>query len=187
MIDRVQTPAPGRRHSTEELIPLVYEELRGLAAQKLAQEPPGQTLQPTALVHEVFLRLADKTGDTQAPHWAGRTHFYFAAAEAMRRILVDNARRKRALKRGGDLERESIDDVALAVPETPERLLALDEALEKLETVDPDAAQLVKLRCFSGLSLREAAEMLEIPGRTADRLWAYARAWLSRELSEDEE
>lgn len=168
----------GDQLAAERLLPLVYSELRQLAAQKLAQEQPGQTLQPTALVHEAYLRLVGG----QAQHWNSRGHFFAAAAEAMRRILVDNARRKRSRKRGGDQVRRDMSGVDLALPEEPEDLVALDEALNKLEATDQAAARLVHLRFFAGLSNKEAAEVLGIAPRTADRMWAYARAWLHQEV-----
>jgi RNA polymerase sigma factor (TIGR02999 family) len=169
----------GDPHAAEKLLPLVYEELRKLAAVKLAQERPGQTLQATALVHESYLRLVDV--DRQQ-HFNSRGHFYAAAAEAMRRILVDNARRKRSVKGGGDFQRHELDALEIALPDVPEDLLALDEALEKLAATDKQAAELVHLRFFAGLPLTEAAAMLGISPRTADRLWAYARAWLHQEI-----
>jgi len=165
--------------AAEQLLPLVYEELRKLAAAKLAHEKPGQTLQATALVHEAYLRLA---GGNENADWNSRGHFFAAAAEAMRRILVENARRKRSHKRGGNLERHDLDDLAIAIPEIPEDLVALDEALTKLAATDKQAANLVHLRFFAGLPLAEAAQLLGISPRTADRLWAYARSWLHREI-----
>jgi RNA polymerase sigma factor (TIGR02999 family) len=169
----------GDPHAASQLLPLVYEELRGLAAQRLAQEQPGQTLQPTALVHEAYLRLV---GADAAAHWDGRRHFFAAAAEAMRRILVENARRKRSQKRGGDRLRQDLDEEGTAIPEPREDLLALDEALKKLATVDRTAADVVQLRYFGSLTLPEAAQALGISPRTAGRLWAYARAWLHQEI-----
>jgi RNA polymerase sigma factor (TIGR02999 family) len=169
----------GDPHAAGQLLPLVYDELRKLAAQQLAQERPGQTLQATALVHEAYLRLVG--ADAEA-HWDGRGHFFAAAATAMRRILVENARRKRALKRGGDLGRQDLDEVQLAAPEPQEDLLALDEALNRLAGTDPAAASLVQLRYFAGLTLPEAARALGIAPRSAGRLWAFARAWLRREV-----
>jgi RNA polymerase sigma factor (TIGR02999 family) len=165
-----------------ELLPLVYDELRRLAAAKLALEQPGQTLQATALVHEAYLRLV-KGGDEGA--WGGRRHFYFAAAEAMQRILVDAARRRKRLKRGGELRRVPLDLEALAAVPDEEFLVPLDEALARFATVDASACELVKLRYFAGLSLKQAAGVLDIPPRTADRLWAYAKAWLLREMRRD--
>jgi RNA polymerase sigma factor (TIGR02999 family) len=162
-----------------ELLPLVYGELRRLASQKLAQESPGNTLQATALVHEAYLRLV---GSPAQQRWDGRRHFFGAAAEAMRRILVEGARRRNSHKRGGGLRREALDAVDVAAPAPPEDLLALDEALERFAAVDAQAAELVKLRYFAGLSLPEAADVLDVSPRTADRLWAYARAWLHNAL-----
>jgi RNA polymerase sigma factor (TIGR02999 family) len=169
----------GDPRAAEKLLPLVYDELRKLAAQKMAQENPGQTLQATALVHEAYLRLV---GGEKAKLWDGRGHFYAAAAEAMRRILVDSARRRQSVKRGGGRQRESLDEALLAAPDAPVDLLALDEALSRLETDDPRAAGLVKLRYFAGLTIREAADALGVSPRTADDIWAYARAWLFRAL-----
>jgi RNA polymerase sigma factor (TIGR02999 family) len=170
----------GESSAAEQLLPLVYDELRQLAAQKLAQEKPGQTLQATALVHEAYLRLVDVD---QAQHWNSRGHFFAAAAEAMRRILVDQARRKQADKRGGGRLRVDLPE-DLAAPEArSDDLVALDEALSRLERHDADAARLVKLRYFAGLSHVAAAETLGISRGAADRLWALGRAWLFRELS----
>ena len=170
----------GHPQAAEQLLPLVYDELRKLAAQKLAQENPGQTLQATALVHEAYLRLV--VAD-QMQHWNSRGHFFAAAAEAMRRILVDQARRKQAERHGGGRLRVDLPE-DLAAPEArSDNLVALDEALSRLERHDPDAARLVKLRYFAGLSHQEAAEMLGISRGSADRLWAFARAWLFRQLS----
>jgi len=169
----------GDPHAAEQLLPLVYDELRKLAAQRLAQEKPGQTLQATALVHEAYLRLVD--GEGEAP-WNSRGHFLAAAAEAMRRILVENARRKHSLKRGGDRARVEFDGLSLAEPEPREDLLALDAALTRLAAIDRVAAELVQLRYFAGLTLPEAAECLAVSPRSAGRLWAFARAWLRREI-----
>jgi RNA polymerase sigma factor (TIGR02999 family) len=169
----------GDPHAAEQLLPLVYDELRKLAAQRLAQEKPGQTLQATALVHDAYLRLVD-TGTVQ--HWNSRGHFFAAAAEAMRRILVDNARRKRSRKHGGELVRQDLDALEIAIPEIPEDLVALEEALNKLAATDKAAADLVHLRFFAGLPLPEVAQLLGISPRTADRLWAYTRAWLHQEM-----
>jgi RNA polymerase sigma factor (TIGR02999 family) len=171
--------AEGDAHAAGELLPLVYEELRKLAAHKMAQEAAGQTLQPTALVHEAYLRLL---GEEHESNWDNRGHF-FAAAEAMRRILIDNARRKQCQKHGGGLARQELDADQLIVPEIREDLLALDEALTRLAAVNPQAAQLVQLRYFAGLSIPEAAQSLGISPRSADRLWAYARAWLHQEIT----
>jgi RNA polymerase sigma factor (TIGR02999 family) len=165
----------GDPHAAGQLLPLVYDELRRLAAQKLAQEKPGQTLQATALVHEAYLRLVE--GD-KAPHWNSRGHFFAAAAEAMRRILVENARRKRGLKHGGGCQRVNLEEAVSCPPEPVEELLALSEALDRLAQEDPKKAELVKLRYFTGLSVQEAAEVLGISRATADRYWAYAKVWL---------
>jgi RNA polymerase sigma factor (TIGR02999 family) len=171
--------AQGDPHAASQLLPLVYDELRRLAAQRLAREQAGQTLQPTALVHEAYLRLVG--ADAQA-HWDGRGLFFAAAAEAMRRILVENARRKRSLKRGGNRSQQDLDEELAAVPEPREDLLALDEALNKLAAKDPLKAQLVQLRYFGGLTGEEAARALGISSTTAERYWTYARAWLQREI-----
>jgi RNA polymerase sigma factor (TIGR02999 family) len=162
-----------------ELLPLVYEELRQLAKQRLVQEKPGQTLQATALVHEAYLRLVD--GEV-IQRWESRGHFFAAAAEAMRRILVENARRKRAQKHGGRLARQELDDVDIAAPAPSEDLLALDEALVKIEANDPVKAQLVKLRYFAGLTEEDAARSLGVSRATVQRHWRYAKAWLLDEL-----
>jgi len=169
----------GDPHASEQLLPLVYDELRKLAAQKLAQEKPGQTLQATALVHEAYLRLVDMD---KPQHWDGRKHFLAAAAEAMRRILVDNARRKQSVKRGGGLVRHDLDDIEILSPEIREDLVALDEALDKLARTDKRAAELVQLRYFGGLTAKEAADILGVSERTADRLWAFGRSWLMKEI-----
>jgi RNA polymerase sigma factor (TIGR02999 family) len=173
----------GEPHAAERLLPLVYDELRRLAAQKMAQEQPGQTLQATDLVHEAYLRLVDTD---HAQRWDSRRHFFAAAAEAMRRILVENARRKRRRKRGGAGRRLELDEAQLAVEPPHDDVLAVDEALGALEQADPQAAALVKLHFFTGLSLRESAEALGIAERTAYRDWAYARAWLARFLGRPE-
>jgi RNA polymerase sigma factor (TIGR02999 family) len=165
----------GDPHAAEQLLPLVYDELRQLAAQKLAQELPGQTLQATALVHEAYVRLVDVD---RAQHWNGRGHFFAAAAEAMRRILVDNARRKQSLKRGGARQRVNLDEVVALFQEPADELLALNEALDRLAEEDARKADLVKLRYFTGLSVQEAADALGISRATADRYWAYAKVWL---------
>jgi RNA polymerase sigma factor (TIGR02999 family) len=170
----------GDPSAAEQLLPLVYGELRKLAAAKLAQERPGQTLSATALVHEAYLRLVGK-GD--GPGWDGRGHFFAACAEAMRRILIEQARRKRRLKRGGDQQRLDLDEVEITVEGPPDDVLALDEALTKLAQKHPDKAELVKLRYFAGLTVEEAAQALGISPATADRHWAYARAWLFREIA----
>jgi RNA polymerase sigma factor (TIGR02999 family) len=170
----------GAPHAAEQLLPMVYDELRRLAAQKLAQEKPGLTLQPTALVHEAYLRLVDVD---QARHWNGRRHFFAAAAEAMRRILIDEARRKRRPKHGGDRRRIALDE-ALPQADRHHDVLAVDEALTRLAEQQPAKAELVKLRFYAGLSLAEAASCLGISEATAKRSWAVARAWLFAALSE---
>jgi len=165
----------GDPQAAEKLLPLVYDELRKLATEKLAQENPGQTLQPTALVHEAYLRLVDVKN---AQQWNGREHFFRAAAEAMRRILVDNARRKGSLKRGGDLHRLDLDEDLRFDPSDATNLLSISEALDSLAEHDAPKAELVKLLFFAGLSVQEAADALGISRATADRHWAYARTWL---------
>jgi RNA polymerase sigma factor (TIGR02999 family) len=170
----------GDPHAAEELLPLVYDELRKLAAAHLADEKPGQTLQPTALVNEAYVRLV---GPDPERHWGGRAHFFAAAAEAMRRILLDAARRKGRRKRGGGMARRELDGIAPAAPEDSEDLLALDEALVKLAAADPEAAELVRLRFYAGLPIPEVARVLGISPRTADRMWAYARAWLHQAVA----
>jgi RNA polymerase sigma factor (TIGR02999 family) len=172
----------GDPHAAEQLLPLVYEELRNLAARRLEQEKPGQTLQATALVHEAYLRLVEVD---KAQHWDSRGHFFAAAAEAMRRILVDRAREKKRQKRGGGWKRLDLDRLAVVEEAPEEELLALDEALGRLEGENPVCAELVKLRFFAGLTLKEAAAILKLGRRTADRYWAYARAWLYEALSEE--
>ena len=172
----------GDPHAAEKLLPLVYDELRKLAAQRLAQEKPGQTLQATALVHEAYVRLVDAD---KAQKWNSRGHFFAAAAEAMRRILVDNARYKQSQKRGGDRKRLELDDLAAATSDRNDEILAIDEALIALAVVDAQAEKLVRLRYFAGLTIPEAADVLGVSSRTADSLWAYARAWLLRFLGED--
>jgi RNA polymerase sigma factor (TIGR02999 family) len=173
----------GEPHAAEQLLPLVYNELRRLAAEKIAQERPGQTLQATALVHEAYLRLVDVK---QAQHWNSRGHFYAAAAEAMRRILVENARRRKAFRRGGDRHRLDLHWVEPEAPRVSDDLLALDEALEKLAQKDSRKAELVKLRYFAGLTMEQTAEMLGISLATANRWWNYARAWLHQEITNSE-
>ena len=168
----------GEAKAANELLSLVYEELRRLAAAKMASEAPGQTLQPTALVHEAWLRL---TNDEKRK-WNDRTHFFAAAAEAMRRILVDNARRKRAERHGGGQQRVEMPEIASAVMETDDKVLAVNEALEKFAVLDPQKAELVKLRYFVGMTIEQAAEALGISERTAKRYWAFARAWLHEEI-----
>jgi RNA polymerase sigma factor (TIGR02999 family) len=172
--------AEGDPDAASQLLPLVYDELRQLAAHKLARETPGQTLQPTALVHEAYLRLV---GEDEEQHWDSRGHFFAAAAEAMRRILVEIARHKASLKRGGDRDRVDVVESLLAAPEPREDLVALDAALTKLAETDHQAAELVQLRYFAGLPLREVADILGIAPRTADRLWAFAKAWLHQEIA----
>lgn len=185
--------------ATAELLPLVYAQLRRLAARNMRREPPGQTLQATALVHEAFLRVLTAGGggirgdadgghgaaDAAAPgqSWDGRWHFFAAAAEAMRRILVESARRRGRLKRGGDRRRVSLDNIDVSVDEPPEDLLALDEALAALAQRDPQQAKLVELRYFAGLTTEQAAEALGVSVRTAGRMWTYARAWLYQRIT----
>jgi RNA polymerase sigma factor (TIGR02999 family) len=169
----------GDPHAAGQLLPLVYDELRKLAAERMAQERPGQTLQATALVHEAYLRLVDVE---RAQHWNSRGHFFAAAAEAMRRILVDNARRKQSKKRGGGRARLDLDQVAAATSERLDDVLDIDAALAGLADADPQAAELVKLRYFAGLTIPQAAAALGVAPRSADFLWAYARAWLLRSL-----
>jgi RNA polymerase sigma factor (TIGR02999 family) len=173
----------GNAGAADDLLPLVYEELRVLAAQRLSKEPPGQTLQATALVHEAYIRLV---GD-EPQDWNGRGHFFAAAAEAMRRILVESARRKKSAKRGGDRRRVDLEHWDLTVQTSPDDLLALDEALTALAEEDPVTADLVKLRYFAGLSLEQVAGILEISQRTAARYWAYGRVWLLREITGSDE
>lgn len=193
----------GDPHAADQLLPLVYDELRKLAATKLAHEQPGQTLDATSLVHEAYLRLVASRdrqvpvagevtdnslppgpGGPGSPIYANRGHFFAAAAEAMRRILVDRARQRRSLKRGGHHQRDAIDPDQLAASEPDEQLLALNEALDRLATKDPQKAALVKLRYFAGLTADDAAAALAISPSTADRMWFYARAWLRREMGE---
>ena len=170
----------GDPHAACQLVPLVYDELRRLARQRLAQEKPGQTLDATGLVHEAYLRLVDVK---EAQHWNSRGHFFAAAAEAMRRILVDRARKKQSVKHGGGRVREPLEEVNALAPEVGEDLVALDEALEHLAARDAEAAELVKLRFFAGLSSAQAAEALGISPRTADRAWTFARTFLLAELN----
>tara|TARA_R110002049_G_scaffold4601_5_gene32412 strand:- start:588147 stop:588722 length:576 start_codon:yes stop_codon:yes gene_type:complete len=170
----------GDAQATEQLLPLVYQELRRLASRKMTHEKAGHTLQPTALVHEAFLRLV---GGEDSEAWDGRGHFFAAAAESMRRILIESARRRNTEKRGGNLQRSDLADDNVAMdPDDTETLLALDEALTKLESTDADLAQLVQLRYFTGMTIDQAAEMLGVSPRTVKRNWAYARAWLKREM-----
>jgi RNA polymerase sigma factor (TIGR02999 family) len=168
--------------AADQLLPLVYEELRKLAAAKLAAEMPGQTLQATALVHEAYLRLVD---DKEGQHWDSRGHFFAAAAEAMRRILVETARRRKAAKRGGGAGREELHESALVAAEPDVDVIDLSDALDRLARADPAAAELVKLRFFAGLTTEEAAAALGTSVRSAHDLWAYARSWLRRELPPD--
>ena len=176
ILDRVRQ---GEAKAAEELLPLVYEELRRLAALKMGDQPAGHTLQPTALVHEAWLRLAG----SEERDWQGSRHFFAAAAEAMRQILIDAARKKRRLKRGGDWQRLDLEEIHLAVDADPEGLLAVNEALEDFTREDPAKAELVKLRFFAGLSLPETAQTLGLSLATAKRSWAFARAWLYRRLT----
>jgi RNA polymerase sigma factor (TIGR02999 family) len=169
----------GDPHAAEQLLPLVYQELRRLAAERLAAEKPGQTLQATALVHEAYVRLVDVD---KARHWDNARHFFAAAAEAMRRILIEGARHKRSVRHGGQRQRLSLDGVAAVTASPSSDLLALDEALGKLAAEDPVKARLVTLRYFGGLSVQEAADVLGISRATADRYWSYARTWLFCEL-----
>jgi RNA polymerase sigma factor (TIGR02999 family) len=178
----------GDPHAADQLLPLVYDELRKLAAQKLAQEKPGQTLQATALVHEAYLRLvtgAQREPEVPAKCWDSRGHFFAAAAEAMRRILVESARRKHGPQRGGNFTRHDLDPGQPAPPGPSPRLLALDEALDRLAAIEPRAAEVVKLRYFAGLTVAEAAAVLGVSPRTADNDWAYARAWLVTALRDE--
>jgi RNA polymerase sigma factor (TIGR02999 family) len=175
--------AAGDPRAASQLLPLVYDELRRLAARRMAREKPGQTLSATALVHEAYVRLVDRDQDRD---WLGRGHFFAAAAEAMRRILVENARHKAARKCGGGLVRHGLDEAQLSTAGPREDVLALDEALEGLARLDPTKAELVKLRYFAGLTMHQAAQTLDISTTTAERHWAYARAWLHREIRKDE-
>jgi RNA polymerase sigma factor (TIGR02999 family) len=168
----------GDSRAADQLLPLVYEELRKLAAHKMAHEAPGQTLQATALVHEAWLRLAG----TENPQFQGRGHFFAAAAEAMRRILIDRARQKLSLKRGAGAARVNLDDLEVAAAADDDTLLAVDDALTKLAREDPDSAEFIKLRFFAGMTNAQAAQALGIPERTARRHWSFARAWLFREI-----
>jgi RNA polymerase sigma factor (TIGR02999 family) len=173
----------GDPQAAEQLLPLVYDELRKLAAQRMAQEAPGQTLQATALVHEAYLRLVNVE---KVQHWDSRGHFFAAAAEAMRRILLNRARDKKRAKRGGERRRVNLDQIEIALDTSDEQLIALDEALTQLAVEDADAARLVNLRFFAGLTLKDAAVSLGLAPRTAERQWAYARAWLYARLRQDE-
>jgi RNA polymerase sigma factor (TIGR02999 family) len=169
----------GDARAADELLPLVYDELRRLAARKMSHEQPGQTLQATALVHEAYIRLVG----SDDRDWRGRTHFFAAAAEAMRRILIENARRKQRLKRGGVRQRVNLEDADIVIEGPLEDIIALDEALAKLALEDPVKADLVKLRYFAGLTIEQAAKILNISRATADRYWSYARAWLFDEIN----
>ena len=175
----------GDPHAAAELLPLVYDELRLLAAQWLAQESPGQTLQPTALVHEAYLRLTGTSGPQTG--WDSRRHFFAAAAEAMRRILVENARRKKRPKHGGDRRRVELGETESIVRGPSEDLLALDEALTRLTTHDPIKAEVVKLRFFAGLTMPEVAQALDLSLATVERYWTYARTWLYAELADQDQ
>jgi RNA polymerase sigma factor (TIGR02999 family) len=172
----------GDVQASEQLLPLVYDELRKLAAQKLAQEKPGQTLQATALVHEAYLRLVDVE---RVQHWNSRGHFFAAAAKAMERLLVEQGRRRSAAKRGGKAGREQLHESGIAGPSPTDDILALHDALDQLATTDPDAANLVRLRFFAGLNMSEAAETLGMSVRSAHDIWAFARSWLHRKLRMD--
>ena len=169
----------GDVRAADKLLPLVYDELRRLASKKMSQEPPGQTLQATALVHEAYIRLVGSEGR----NWNSRMHFFYAAAEAMRRILIDNARRKQRLKRGGGQQKIDLEDAEIAIEEPSEDLIALDEALAKLARADKVKADLVKLRYFAGLTLEQTADILGLSKTTAKRHWTYARAWLYRQIA----
>jgi RNA polymerase sigma factor (TIGR02999 family) len=177
----MQAMTAGDRAAAELLLPLIYDELRRLAARKMIAEKPGQTLNATALVHEAYLRLVGSEKG-RAQQWDGRGHFFAAAAEAMRRILVENARRKSRVKHGGELERVPLDEDAVVATPTDDTLLALDEALTRFAVEEPDAARIVELRYFAGLSIDEAADALAISRATANRHWAYAKAWLRCEI-----
>jgi RNA polymerase sigma factor (TIGR02999 family) len=176
----------GEPRTAEQLLPLVYAELRHLAAQKLSRERPGQTLQATALVHEAWLRLVGSEQEGNEPRWDGHRHFFGAAAEAMRRILIENARRKARVRHGGGGERVSLDEVEIASPLPDDDLLALDEALDRLAELDAPAAELIKLRFFTGLTQQQAAEMLGLSRSAADRAWVFARAWLYQRIRPQE-
>jgi RNA polymerase sigma factor (TIGR02999 family) len=178
----LQAIEKGDPAAADRLLPLVYDELRKLAARKMAHEAPGQTLQPTALVHEAWLRLGGADGQL----WDGRAHFFGAAAEAMRRILIENARRRKALRHGAGQARLDIQEVELAAPAEDEQLLAIDEALDRFSAIDRQKAELVKLRYFIGMTIEESAKALQISEATAKRWWEYARAWLYAEVRRDE-
>ena len=172
----------GEPHAAEELLPLVYDELRRLAARRLANERPGQTVQATELVHEAWLRLLDKDDI----HWNGRRHFFGAAAEAIRRILTERARRKNSLRGGGEFQRVDFEDLEIAAPLNDDDLVALHEALDELTGLDPLAAELIKLRFFTGLTHEEAADLLGLSRSAADRTWLFARAWLFQEIKKEQ-
>jgi RNA polymerase sigma factor (TIGR02999 family) len=179
----LQAAAGGDRQAAADILPLVYDELRRLAAARIARETPGHTLQPTALVHEAYLRLV---GAADAPQWDGRGHFFAAAAEAMRRILIDSARRKGRVKHGGELRRADLGDADVPVRPPPDELIALDDALTKLAAEDAAAARIVEMHFFAGLSIEEAADALGVSRATAYRQWSYARAWLRVEVGGDD-
>jgi len=182
--DILKAAASGDQAATEQMLPLVYDELRRLAAKKMSAEKPGQTLNATALVHEVYLRLfAAREGEKQ--NWDGRGHFFSAAAEAMRRILIENARRKSRVKHGGELNRMPLDEEAVVSVPTSETLIALDDALTRFAAEEPEAAKIVELRYFAGLSIDAAADALGVSRATANRHWAYAKAWLRCELASE--
>ena len=182
ILNRIESGDP---QAANQLLPLVYEELRKLAASRMSRESAGQTLQPTALVHEAFMRLV---GNDTGQEWDNRGHFFAAAAEAMRRILIDNARKRNSLKQGGDKARHDIrDDDAVLNPDDSETLVALDEALTRLAAADPELARMVELRYFTGLTIEETAKVLGVSPRTTKRNWAYARAWLKREMDGGDE
>jgi RNA polymerase sigma factor (TIGR02999 family) len=176
----------GEPRTAEELLPLVYAELRHLAAQKLSQEKPGQTLQPTALVHEAWLRLVGPEQREREPQWDGRRHFFAAAAQAMRRILIENTRRKARARHGGGGDRVNLDEAQIAAPLPDADLLALDEALDRLAELDASAAELVKLRFFAGLTQQQAADLLGLNRSAAARAWVFARAWLYQQIRPQE-
>ena len=178
----IEAVAAGKASATDDLLPVIYSDLKRLAMAKLASEQVGHTLQPTALVHEAYMRLVGNASDS----WQNRAHFFGAAAESMRRILIDHARRKKRKKRGGDAKRIYLDDVADMHTES-EELLALEQAISELELLDKTKAELVKLKFFGGMKLYEAAKLLNIPSRTADRYWAYSRAWLQRHILEQDQ
>ena len=180
---RAAESGEGGENVTERLLPLIYDELRRLAAHQMAKQRSGQTLQATALVHEAYLRLVGQD-DPHRQQWDSRAHFFAAAAQAMRRILIDQARRKQSLKRGGDLARATWDESKVGAVATPEEILAVDEALTKLSQEDPDLAKLVNLRYFAGMTVRESAAALGVSPSTIDRQWACARAWLFREITD---